>query len=229
MRVHLTIRTGNRKVGKIPVSTTAKDSCPDTCAWYNKGCYAKTGPLGIHWALLSRGLRGYSWAEFCNRIAALPIGQLWRHNQAGDLPGKNKRIAISLLRKLVLANLGKRGFTYTHKPVLGSKYRANKKAIKQANKKGFTINLSADNMAQADKLYDLNIGPVTCVVPFDAPQKQLTPKGRTVVVCPAQYADITCADCQLCAKVDRKAIIGFLAHGAAYKSVSRRASLNIVE
>jgi hypothetical protein len=42
-----------------------------------------------------------------------------------------------------------------------------------------------------------------------------TPEGRTIIVCPAQTReDITCATCGLCARADRRVIIGFRAHGS---------------
>lgn len=53
------------------------------------------------------------------QIAALTEGQLWRHNQAGDLVGGGNEIDTAPRGQLVAANAGKRGFTYTHKPVIG--------------------------------------------------------------------------------------------------------------
>ena len=230
MLVQLSRVSSNKKTGPIPVSTTERGSCPDTCAWYEKGCYAKYGPLGMHWGKVPE--RGVVWKEFVQAIRKLPKHILWRHNQAGDLPGKNRRINLSMLRQLISANKGKRGFTYTHKPVLGSaKYvRENQEAIAESNKEGFTINLSADNLAHADTLAGLGIAPVCTVLPHDAPLKLRTPEGRHVIVCPAEYRDeVTCATCELCAIASRKAIIGFRAHGTARKTVSQRASLPVVE
>ena len=50
-----------------------------------------------------------------HKIAALPVNDLWRHNQAGDLPGDGELIDKPKLRQLIKANHGKRGFTYSHK------------------------------------------------------------------------------------------------------------------
>jgi len=71
---------------------------------------------------------------------------LWRHNEAGDLPGEGDDIDVPKLRALVQANRGKRGFTYTHKPVLDNPQNA--VAIKCANQNGFTVNLSADSIEE---------------------------------------------------------------------------------
>lgn len=230
MRIHLALSSGNRKTGPIPVSITEQKSCPDTCSWYEKGCYAKYSFLGKYWKAVAR--KGFYWARFCKEISFLKDGQLWRHNQAGDLPGVNRKISFKMMRQLIKANKGKRGFTYTHKPVLDNTKlcKDNRKIIKEANKNGFTINLSADDLAQADKLASLNVAPVCVVLPSDAPQKLKTAEGRHVIACPAEYREeMSCATCGLCAIVSRKSIIGFRAHGTAAKSVSKRASLNIVE
>lgn len=120
------------------------------------------------------------------------------------------------LAALAEANHGRRGFTYTHKPVDRAD---NATAIANANARGFTINLSADNLSEADTLSDTGIGPVVVVLPdtVEGNRKDIaTPKGRRVAVCPATYLDeVSCASCQLCQRQDRKVIIGFPAHGAS--------------
>lgn len=210
MQFHLTVKSGNVKTGPIPVSTSDARTCPTSCGMYQV-CYAKSGPLSIHWKQVSKGTRGTSWDVFCSQVANIPEGQIWRHNQAGDLPGIDGTIDTPMLRQLVNANRGKRGFTYTHKPMT----RSNAAAVKHANEHGFTINLSADSLEIADTLAALKIAPVTVVLPVDAPHKLQTPADRTVIKCPAQTTDgMTCEKCGLCAIATRKAIIGFEAHDA---------------
>jgi hypothetical protein len=133
-------------------------------------------------------------------------GTPFRHNQAGDLP-QNKRGTIDRrkLRQLIAAVRHLRGWTYTHyDPTVNE----NAGAIAQANRNGFTVNLSADDPAQADEYHALGIAPVVCILPHDAPARgNKTPGGLPIVVCPAQTTDeITCADCMLCQKRDRKSI-----------------------
>lgn len=219
--VALTLQSRNAKTGPIPVSTTTAETCPSACPFKGKGCYASGGPLAIFWRKVTAGEFGGSWPEFVSRIAALPAGQLWRHNQAGDLPGEGNKIDRRALAALVKANAGRRGFTYTHKPAT----RANVAAIKAANAAGFTINLSGNNLAHADQLASLEAGPVVTVLPADIDGKATptleTPAGRKVAICPATYRDnVSCATCQLCQRVDRKVIIGFPAHGAAKRLAS---------
>lgn len=216
--VHLTLKSANAKTGPIPVSTTSALSCSDTCPFKDNGCYAESGPLALHWRAVTAGERGLTWPEFCDAIAQLPDGQLWRHNQAGDLPGIGDYINPTAMQLLIDANKGRRGFTYTHKPATPE----NLELIRAANVAGFTVNLSANNLAHADALADTGAGPVVTVLPINAPAKMTTPAGRPVITCPAQTRDdVSCADCQLCARADRPTIIGFLAHGTGAKKAEK--------
>lgn len=228
--VHLTHSSSNVKTGPIPVSTTAWTSCPDSCPLKEKGCYAKGGPLGMHTNKVTAADRGILWETFLEKIAALPIGQVWRHNQAGDLPGDNERVSPRLLESLATANVGRRGFTYTHKPVLDGQtgpVENNRRAIAAANRKGFVINLSANGLSHADKLAALAIGPVVTILPAGIEENTETPDGRKVVVCPAQKRDgVTCSTCRLCSRGDRSVIVGFIPHGASKKHVAKMAEVN---
>ena len=207
MQVHLTLKSANAKTGPIPVSTTERDSCPTDCAM-RAGCYAASGPLALHWAAVSAGTRGTSWGQFVQAIAALPEGQLWRHNQAGDLPQAGGTIDAVKLGQLVAANQGRRGFTYTH-----HRDRASLAWVKHANAWGFTVNLSANDLQDADVLAETGAGPVVVVLPSTQTENTETPAGRKVVVCPAtQRDDVSCATCQLCQR-QRSTIVGFPAHG----------------
>lgn len=207
MQVHLTLKSANAKTGPIPVSTTAKESCPTDCAMRAE-CYAASGPLALHWQAVSTGHRGTDWQTFCDSVADMPDGQLWRHNQAGDLPQRNGTIDPALLGDLVAANIGKRGFTYSH-----HRDAASLKWIRHANAWGFTVNLSANDLHDADTLADADAGPVVVVLPSTQTTNTTTPAGRPVVVCPATQRDnVSCATCQLCQR-QRKTIVGFPAHG----------------
>lgn len=214
-RYHLTPKSTNAKTGAIPVSTTSSDTCPTSCPLKGSGCYAQSGPMLLHWRKLDAGLRGVSLDKFCNAIAALPEGQLWRHNQAGDLPGTGDRIDEKALYRLVIANQGRRGFTYTHKPLTMQNWAILKTAITD----GFTINVSTNTLDEADKAYAQGLPTVT-LMPDNTSDKVTLPSGARVVVCPAQTGkSASCAECQLCQRASRKVIVGFRAHGSMAKRV----------
>ena len=220
--VHTTLKSANRKVGKIPVTTTSAATCPDECLFKKNGCYADGGPLAMHWAKVTSGERGDNWSTFIATVKSFKDGQLWRHNQAGDCPGDGKRLDADACDELADANENKKGFTYTHYPVLTDAHNA--AVVKRMNDKGFVVNLSANNVAHADALYDLGIGPVATVLPEAQTTNTVTPKGRKIVVCPATVRDdVSCATCQLCAK-HRDAIVGFPAHGTSKRKADTVAS-----
>jgi hypothetical protein len=223
--------SGNAKTGPIPVSGSQADTCPPACPFAPKdgkpnGCYAAYGPINWHWTKLNKGSIGFSWNDFLAKVKQIPMGQLWRHNQFGDLKGLGNAICPKSLKELVSANRMRKGFTYTHKPVLDSQDRehatANRNAVKHANANGFTVNLSANNLDHADKLKELNIGPVVTIVPANSENTLFTKAGHKVIVCPAQQKEgITCATCRLCSHANRSVIVGFKSHGMGAKHVEK--------
>lgn len=221
MNYHLSPVSSNAKTGPIPVSTSHKDTCPDACPLKAKGCYASGGPSNIHWKAVTEGKRGTDWETFLLQVRAIRKGSLWRHNQAGDLPGSRLNNGVldhGKVAELVKANVGRKGFTYTHYDMT---HEGNRVTVQQANAKGFTINLSGNNMQHADELKALNIAPVVTILPIGSDKVSYTPAGNKVVRCPAENTDkVNCSTCGLCQVVNRDYIIGFTAHGVSKKHVS---------
>jgi len=219
MFVHITKKSSNAKTGKMPVTTTESSSCPSTCPHIDGNCYAKSGfHLRQHWSKVTSHERGGTWSDLCNYIRTLKPNQLWRHNQAGDLPyvrvatqnSFQELITLPLLKDLVDANKssGAKGYTYTHH-VLNTH---NAEAIKYSNRNGFTVNASCESLAQADAAIAQGI-PSVCIVDSTKPVPARTPAGTRVLVCPAQTSDTNCKDCGICAQSNRKCVVAFLAHG----------------
>lgn len=201
-----------------------------------------SGPLWLFWEKVTRGAAGMQFADFTTAVASFAEGTLWRHNQAGDLPGEGDAIDVEALGELVEANRGRRGFTYTHKPMA---LASNRRAVGEANAAGFTINLSANNVGEVDALVALGIGPVVTVLPEEYGRKakgdvwletieafraraadlpKQTAGGIPVAICPATYLDTSCADCQLCQRRNRKCAVGFPAHGTQKKAAAKIAA-----
>lgn len=219
---HLTEVSGNVKTGAIPVSTSTRESCSPTCPFFGNGCYAESGPLRIRWNAVTAGLSGFSFDVFCDVVASFEPDTFWRHNQGGDLPHIGGYIDHGAMHRLIEANIGLRGFTYTHHDM---SIDDNLHIVELANIMGFTINLSANDVDHADELAETGL-PVCVVLPIDQSENLTTPKGRKIVICPAiARDDVSCATCQLCGRVDRSVIVGFPAHGTSQKkadAVTRR-------
>lgn len=181
----LTSKSTNVKTGAMPVTTSPKSTCPD-CPLKER-CYGDDSYLGAIWRKLSAADAGdlipngrsqiqtLTFGQLVEQIETFEDGTMWRHNQAGDLPGEGNKINRAQLRQLTRANRGKRGFTYSHKH--GS--AENLAAIAEANANGFTINLSANNLAHADQLAETGAGPVVTLMTSD------TPKAHAVYHTPA--------------------------------------------
>lgn len=215
MRYSYIAESGNRKTGPIPVTYSQRETCPPSCPHYRADCYAEDFYTRLSWDKVPA--RGLDIQALAARIAALPAGQLWRHNVAGDLPGAGETVDAAALGEIVRANIGRRGFTYSHKKTA--------KALEWARHAtfwGFTVNLSADDAGEADTLAAHGL-PLTCIVPMDTPERTTTPAGRPIVVCPAQTRETTCADCGLCQRANRAVIVGFRAHGTRAKLTDARA------
>lgn len=212
----LALRSQNPIIGPIPVTGSQPNTCPPSCGLYGAGCYAEQGILGIVWRRLARGDGGMPWGAFLEAIRRLPRGQLWRHNEMGDLRGEGEELDRNALWELVRAADGQRGFTYTHK-------RRDLKMVRLANENGFTVNISTETPEQADE-YSSEGCPVTTVLPHDASVRgNMTPGRLPIVVCPAEYeAGKQCASCGMCQDRTRGFIIGFRAQGEQKKAISAR-------
>ena len=217
MKIHFIRQSANSKTGPIPVTYSQRETCPPSCPHYRADCYAEDYYTRLSWDKVAA--RGGSLGQLCESVAALPAGQLWRFNVAGDLPGAGETVDAAALGQIVAANAGRRGFTYTHKKSPDALHWAG-----HATRWGFTVNLSADDAGEADLLAEADAGPVVAIVPTDTPEKSYTPAGRTIIVCPAQSRDgVTCETCGLCAIADRTVIIGFRAHGSRARVTDAKA------
>lgn len=244
LRFHLTRVSSNSKTGPIPTVMISRSSCPPSCPLYESGCYARGGNVRIHWDRVDE--RGMRFDDLLDKIRHFPHGQLWRYAVAGDLPGTGESVSPFMLHRLVKANEGRKGFTYTHKNPLDPNIA---RAVKKANAGGFTINLSSNNVEQADEYLALGIAPVVTLIPDDFGASEVTtvrqinnkevsktvsmwrstttPGGKLVVQCPAEYRDdIQCANCggasgPLCQRVDRNFVVGFTTHGVSKRAASK--------
>jgi len=231
----LTHVSKNIKTGEIPVSRSSRSTCPIVCPLRGSGgCYGEGGNCRFHWDRVDASAYNSvsNWSSFCQSVAEMDPDSvtIWRHNELGDLrPEQDNpdRICAESAAMLCQANsvgANRGGFTYTHHDVLGETGEENaahnRTVIQAMNESGFTVNLSADNLAEVDALAELEIAPVVCVLPMGTDKPVKTPAGRTVGICPATVRDdVTCATCKLCQR-QRKGVIGFPAHGARKAKLS---------
>ena len=219
MLFHLSLVSSNTKTGPIPVSTSSRATCSPDCPFLGKGCYAENFPLKIHWDAVTNGERGQPLPQFLDHIEALPEDQLWRHNQGGDFPHTSGRISRRFVRRMISANKGKRGYTYTHHDLNKGENLA---LIRQANRQGFAVNVSTETELAADAAISAGLPAVLAVPASETRTAWNTPAGNRVVACPAQRPDstVTCATCAICHTRPAKLIVAFIAHGASKAKAS---------
>ncbi len=220
MRVAFVRSSKNRKTGPIPISMSPKVTCPSSCPLRGNGCYAEHGPLGWQWDRLSSGETGVSWQAFLQAVRHLPEHALWRHNVSGDLPGNGEKINRKMLADLVSANTGKRGFTYSHKHAT----QDNLAAIRAANRSGFTINLSANTLEEADTLAREKGGPGgrDPAGRFRVPPRRAHPRRPECHHLPRELPGRRPVhELRPVRRSYRTAIIGFPAHGPAFRRAER--------
>ena len=215
---YLNMTSGNKKTGAMAVSTSHNGTCPDSCPFKAKGCYAKAGPLALHWRKVSDGERGTDWKGFLSQVRKIGKGELFRHNQSGDLIGSNNLIDRSALMELVNASRKAKAFSYTHYPLT----EENVETLRMANDSGFTVNVSTNRKEEVDSAMKTGL-PVVTVLPIGTTERVLsTPGGNKILVCPASRGvKLTCKECQLCQKRDRSFAIGFVAHGVSKKNLGK--------
>lgn len=219
----------NQKLGPIAATMTSGETCPEACELKDAGCYGEFGLLKMHWAEVSQ--HGLSFGPFLDLVASLPEGALWRHNVVGDLMGRGNRLDVDALRLLTMANEGRRGFTYTHKPCFDG---ADWMALYEATRAGFTVNLSCNGLDHLDQMTALGLAgaplglPAVVVLPKGTAGSVVSPRGVRVIVCPAETREnVTCATCGICARADRKFAIGFPAHGQWAEKVTQLVDLRV--
>lgn len=220
----LNLCSSNGKTGPIATLKTSMNTCPDSCSWKENGCYAKYGPITIHWRNLHK--IGVQFLTVLKEIRRIPRGEYFRLFEAGDAPGNGKyRLYKDACLKLAEACKHLIAFGYTH-------YRPNKHnlpILKAMNEK-CTLNLSADSLEEADELFKTGL-PVVSIIPKDSPSTFFTENGIRVIKCP--YEQFTNSgqrkvkNCMTCAKgsgkgplcywQDRDFIVGFPPHGSGAK------------
>lgn len=224
MRAALNPKSGNEKTGPIITWETSSGTCPPTCGQYDR-CYAKFHHAKIHWVRLDLGKRGYTFPVFLDRLLELPPGQLARGNQWGDQPGDGTTLNIPAFRALVARVSRFRAWSYTHYPLTPETVRE----LRSATALGYTVNVSADTLEQAEEKALTGLPVVVTVDPKTEPVSYTPRLGLKVVICPAQTKEnVTCKSCgngvPLCYRPKRKYVIGFRAHGPG-----ARKSLRVVQ
>lgn len=188
-------RSQNSKTGPVSATYVAQQSCPNTCPFLNGGCYAEHGPCGI----ITRRL---------NQVEADPITLAWIESAAiGGLSGTRPlRVHVvgdcasdpaAWIVSAAMLRHDAPAWTYTHAwrtvqrkswgkaSVLASVETP--EGIREANARGYAACIVVEEHS-SHKVYDLD--------------------GQKILPCRAEFSDVQCNRCLVCADDMR-----LLAHG----------------
>lgn len=217
----LTPRSGNSKTGPIAVTMSDKRNCPKRCPFINgKGCYAENFPLALHWGRLNEGKAGNGWKRFLQQLSILPPDMPLRLWTAGDFPGDGYRLNRKACVELADLLKDRRAPTWGY-----TRYNVdipeNKATVRYMLAAGIVVNVSCLASETEYMRRNLYAGiPCTIVIP-EGVHSIVYRIARKIRRCPAQQdKSVTCAQCLLCSKANRKVAVAFEAHGSRKRLVS---------
>lgn len=209
MNILATPTSSNRKTGNVPTlwigltREEGRESCAG-CPLLDRGCYAHSGPSAMGADSARRGARkepARYQIETALRGAARSARML-RATGIGDIGRSGRGLADRVVAAATSAGLALVGYTHH--------WRENGVASAWRGR----LMASTETLEDADLAVDAG-WRATVVVAVDAPRTATTPKGRKVIVCPAQVREgaVTCNECRLCDASKPGPIIAFRAHG----------------
>ena len=220
----------NRKTAGCATIKSSSKTCPP-CPWKKKGCLGDNFPMKFWWD--TRCTLSVKEALIAvRRIKRTTITRLW---EVGDFPGSKGIIDEDIAMKFAHVLQNKVSFGYTHY----SPFKGDNQRILEKFNESCTMNLSANNIAQADKFLAKTSLPVVLTCHEDTPNKFLTPKGNLGIVCPHEQFTSSgkrkvegCEPCgggyPLCARADRGYIIVFRAHGGQKKMINEYTERDLI-
>lgn len=219
MAIKTVEKSGNSKTGFVGATyRKVGETCPSTCSHLvSKGCYALTSFTGLHQREATRDpFDGMTYFNFIQTLAVSPkklakIGSTVRLHVSGDF-FYNDEIDTQYVNGVKLAHEtfpGVLGYTYTHRFTDFGTYEFPDNLV---------VNASCDTVEDIHAAQAAGWPTVTTTNATDT-RKRWEQDGITFLACPAQTAGLTCAQCRLCMKKDRKFTIAFRAHGATKNKV----------
>jgi hypothetical protein len=211
----------NAKLGPVSATYASQASCPRSCPWFGKGCYAEHGLVGLQTRRLNRSaLRGaldIAQAE-ARAIDGLTGDRLLRLHVVGDAKTEAaaRELGAAARRYTSRGNAPRRGkkvWTYTH---------AWQAVPRESWGAAVSVLASVETVREARKAMAAGYAAAVVVAVFER-EGAYPIDGTTVVPCPNQTRGVTCRDCGLCRDDDRlrKAglVIAFQAHGSGGAAV----------
>jgi len=211
-------RSDNSKTGPIantyvPIANT----CPRTCPFLDRGCYAQSGPMALHNARLEARARGASALEVAQAEAvgvdALPADRPLRLHVVGDARTDAAARVLSDATARYIIRGGQPVFTYTHAW----------RTVARESWGPVSVLASCENVPAAKQASERGYAAAVVVKAHPVDGRAYEQDGMKVIPCPEQTRGISCSSCRLCFDAnklrDRSAVIAFAPHGSKAKRV----------
>ncbi len=212
----LVTKSANSKIGNIAATyLPIKQTCPNSCALKETGCYARTSYVGMHVARLESQCEGESAYDLVRKEAReieaygpKAKGKMLRLHVSGDARTEK---SAALLGNAAEKWNGK-VYTYTHAW----------REVSRSAWKNVSVLASVENIDDAKLAIEKGYAPAIIVSHHES-EKAYFKDGIKVIPCPSQTKNITCEQCRLCMNdkmlYNQKAVIAFAAHGVSKKKV----------
>lgn len=204
-RTLVVLRSGNSKTGAAAVTYRTQDSCPTTCPLMGTGCYARGRIFGIPTRLGAETADG-EYAAVRALAETLPQGGMVRANVSGDLLQEDGSLDtgyVEALSDVAAARPDANVFTYTHAW----------RTLSPDVSPGVTVNASCETAADVEAAAAAGWPTVVADPGGEETLIGQTVADRKVVQCPAQTRGLTCEECRLCARAERRSTVAFVVHG----------------
>lgn len=214
--VVISARSSNSKTGPMPtISRPIETTCPTTCPFLpkplggNGKCYANGRINGM----VRKGARDMSVADAVVKINAGKArnARYLRDRVVGDVsvggPTGDGSVDVDYLTAVaeVARQTGLTAYGYTH-----AYAQFTPEQLRAVADSGYVLNGSANTREDVERIVALGM-PAT--IASDEVQDGEIIAGKRVVTCPEQTGRVaSCAECGLCAKPNRAAIVRFLLH-----------------
>lgn len=214
-------KSSNAKIGDASATYVAQTSCPKSCPFYNAGCYAELGFVGIQTRRINResdslGLSPLELAvEEAQSIDELTGQRPLRLHVVGDSTTDRGTRLIAAAARRYIAQFGQAVWSYTH-------------AWRKVSRAAWG---AVSILASCESIPDIRRarmrGYATAIVVPEHPSDRLYElEGEKLLPCPEQTRGVTCVECRLCMRDDylreSNITIAFAAHGSKRRMVKEK-------
>ena len=209
----------NAKTGLVSATYAPIQSCPDTCAFKDQGCYGQSGPCGITFNRVSRNSESLSLKEIAqheaNAINFLDSDLPLRLHVTGDCSNDESASIVSDACEAYSQRSNQIVWSYTHAW----------KTVAREAWGSVNVLASCETIEQAIEAHDKGYS-VAFVVPLNKiadTVKQCAEKGLNAKLCNSFSKGSTCTRCKVCFTTDLSDIDVVLlpTHGAQVKKADQ--------